>query len=85
MSKRTEAEMEARYDAERDGSAYIKPAPESIRDWIDRRLADEQAPSFIGAVLEYLSDAESRAIDILLTPEQADEQAIADWIDRELE
>jgi hypothetical protein len=56
---RTQAEMEAAYDAERSGAAYIKPTDEqAIADWIDTLLVPEDTDGIISAL-----DGDRRRID----------------------
>lgn len=65
MAQLTEAQKEAIYDAQRDGSAYIRPEPDpapslpaDMKAWIDRNLAKEQAaqPSASDQVWQFIDD-----------------------------
>lgn len=68
----TPAQQEALYDAQRDGSAYIKPQPGS--DYAERFAAGYQAGQAIGAALNAGADDATivRLVDQVLAEEDTD-------------
>jgi hypothetical protein len=68
---RSQAEMEARYDAERNGTLYTKPGSDTVWAGV---LDITDDPANDG---REISPDEERALDILL----ADEDAVNAWID----
>lgn len=74
----TQAEQERLYDLERSGQLYVKPEPASlllaVADYAESLLDDEQPAPVMPA------NASPLLVDLV---NWADEQLIADWIDRQ--